>query len=378
MDFDLTPDQELLQQSVHRLLADTYAFDQRKQYLQSGAGWSGALWRQFADMGLLGLPFTAEDGGFGGGAVEIMLTMESMGRVLSLEPYFATVILAGTCLRLGADAAQRARWLPALIDGRATYAFAHVERPARYDLAQVQTRAQYQGGAWRIHGRKDFVIHGDSADKFIVSARNAGEPRDGDGISMFMVDAAAVRRRGYGTQDGTRAADLIFDDVRVADQDRIGEPGSAMGLIDAVADTGIAALAAEAVGVMTRAHELTVEYMKVRKQFGTTIGSFQALQHRAVDMLVMLEQARSMAMYATMMTEHADPAQRHLALSAAKAYIGRAGRFVGEQAIQLHGGIGMTEECAVGHYYRRLTMIDVLFGDSAHHLTRVANAGALP
>jgi pimeloyl-CoA dehydrogenase small subunit len=377
MNFDLTPDQELLQQSVQRLLDDTYAFDQRKRYLESAAGWSGALWRQFADTGLLGLPFAADDGGFGGGAVEIMLTMESMGRVLSLEPYFATVILAGTCLRLGADPAQRARWLPALIDGRETFAFAHVERAARYDLAQVGTRARYEGGVWRINGRKDFVIHGDTADKFLVSARNAGVPQDG-GISMFMVDAAAVRRRGYSTQDGTRAADLIFDDVRVADQDLIGEPGGAMGLIDTVADTGIAALAAEAVGVMTRAHELTVEYMKVRKQFGTTIGSFQALQHRAVDMLVMIEQARSMAMYATMMSEHADAAKRGLALSAAKAYIGRAGRSVGEQAIQLHGGIGVTEECAVGHYYRRLTMIDVLFGDSAHHLTRVANAGELP
>jgi alkylation response protein AidB-like acyl-CoA dehydrogenase len=195
---------------------------------------------------------------------------------------------------------------------------------------------------------------------------------------MFMVDAAAVRRRGYSTQDGTRAADLLFDDVRVADQDLIGEPGGAIRLIDAVTDTGIAALTAEAVGVMTRAHELTVEYMKVRKQFGTTIGSFQALQHRAVDMLVMIEQARSMAMYATMMSEHADAAKRRQAVSAAKAHIGRAGRFVGEQAIQLHGGIGVTEECAVGHYYRRLTMIDVLFGDSAHHLTQVANAGELP
>jgi len=378
MDFDLTPDQELLQQCVHRLLADTYAFDQRKQYLQSDAGWSRALWRQFAEMGLLGLPFAAADGGFDGGAVEIMLTMESMGRVLSLEPYFATVILAGTCLRRGADPAQRARWLPPLIDGRETFAFAHVERAARYDLARVETRAQYEGGAWRLHGRKDFVVHGDTADKFIVSARSGGEHRDAGGISLFVVDAAAVRRRGYSTQDGTRAADVIFDGVRVADQDLIGAPGGSMDLIDTVADIGMAALAAEAVGVMTRAHELTIEYMKARKQFGTTIGSFQALQHRAVDMLVMIEQARSMAMYATMMSEHADPAKRRQASSAAKAYIGRAGRFVGEQAIQLHGGIGVTEECAVGHYYRRLTMIDVLFGDSTHHLTRVANAGELP
>ena len=363
MDLDLTQDQELLQQSVQRVLADTYAFDQRKQYLQSPAGWSHALWRQFADLGLLALPFAADDGGVGGGPVEIMLTMESMGRVLSLEPYFATVILAGTCLRLGADPAQRARWLPALIEGRETFSFAHVERTARYDLAHVQTQAQYERGAWRIDGRKDFVIHGDSAARFVVSARTAGESSDREGLSLFMVDAAAVRRRGYLTQDGTRAADLLLDGVRVGDEDRIGEAGTGINLIDAVADFGVAALTAEAVGAMTRAHELTVEYLKVRKQFGTTIGSFQALQHRAVDMLVMIEQARSMAMYATMMLGHDDPAKRRQAVSAAKSYVGRAGRFVGEQAIQLHGGIGVTEECAVGHYYRRLTMIDVLFGE---------------
>jgi pimeloyl-CoA dehydrogenase small subunit len=378
MDFDLTPDQELLQQSVQRLLADTYDFDQRRQYLQSPLGWSKALWRQYADMGLLALPFSSDDGGFGGSAVETMLVMESMGRVLSLEPYFAAVILAGTCLKVGADAAQRTRWLPDLIEGRGRYAFAHVERAARFELAFVQTRAQRDGHSWRIEGRKDFVIHGDTADKFVVSARTSGEPGDRHGISMFMVDAAAVRRRGYPTQDGTRAAEVIFDDVRVADDDRIGEPGGAMGLIDVVADTAMAALTAEAVGVMTRAHELTVEYLKVRKQFGVTIGSFQALQHRAVDMLVMIEQSRSMAMYATMMCGHADSAKRRQAVSAAKSYVGRAGRFVGEQAIQLHGGIGVTEECAVGHYYRRLTMIDLLFGDSAYHLTQVANAGALP
>jgi len=378
MDFDLTPDQELLQQSIGRLLADTYAFDQRRQHLQSAAGWSRALWQQFADMGLLGLPFAADDGGFGGGAVEIMLIMESLGRVLSLEPYFSTVILAGSCLRLGADAAQRTRWLPPLIEGRETFAFAHVERAARYDLTHVKTRARYEDGAWRIDGRKDFVIHGDTADKLLVSARTAGGPRDADGISLFMIDAAALRRRGYPTQDGTRAADLVLDDVRVADRDVLGQPGAAMVLIDRVVDTAIAALAAEAVGAMTRAHELTVDYMKVRKQFGTTIGSFQALQHRAVDMLVMIEQARSMAMYATMMSEQADAAKRRQAVGGSKAFIGRAGRFVGEQAIQLHGGIGVTEECAVGHYYRRLTMIDVLFGDSAHHLGQVAAAGELP
>ena len=378
MNFDLTPDQEMLQQSVQRLLDDTYDFEQRKAHLLSAQGWSTELWRQFADMGLLGLPFAEGDGGFGGGAVDIMLTMESLGRALSLEPYFSAVILAGTALKLGADAGQRGRWMPALIEGRERYAFGHVERGARYDLAHVRTRARRDGGSWRISGGKDFVLHGDSADKIIVSARHAGADTDREGISLFMVDAAAIRRRGYRTQDGTRAADLLFDDVVVPDGDRIGEAGGALALIDAVVDTGIAALVAEAVGVMERAHQITIDYMKIRKQFGTTIGSFQALQHRAVDMLVMIEQARSMAMYAGMMSEQADPSQRRQAVAAAKFFVGRAGKFIGEQAVQLHGGIGVTEECAVGHYFRRLTMIDVLFGDSSHHLTQVALGGVLP
>jgi pimeloyl-CoA dehydrogenase small subunit len=378
MNFDLTPDQQLLQQSVQRLLDDTYSFDQRKVHLRSPQGWSAEVWGQLAEMGLLGLPFSADDGGFGGGAVEVMLTMESMGRALILEPYFATVILAGTALKHGADAAQRARWLAPLIEGRAKYAFAHVESGARYDLAHVETRARRDGAGWRLSGAKHFVIHGDSADHLIVSARNEGAAAERSGVSLFMVDAAATRRRCYRTQDGTQAADVTLDQVFVPDGDRIGPAGGAMTVIDAVVDAGMAALAAEAVGVMERAHQLTVDYMKIRQQFGTPIGRFQALQHRAVDMLVMVEQARSMAMYGSMMSEDLDPARRRQAVAAAKSYVGRAGKFVGEQAVQLHGGIGVTEDCAVGHYYRRLTMIDLLFGDSAHHLSLVAAAGALP
>ena len=378
MNFDLTPDQELLQQSVRRLLDDTYSFEQRKGYIQTPLGWSMAVWNQFVDTGLLGLPFATEDGGFGGGAVEIMLTMEALGRSLSLEPFFAAVILAGTALKSGANAAQRERWLPALIEGRERYAFAHVERHARYNLAEVRTRARRDRDGWRLSGTKDFVIHGDSANRIIVTARTAGNDADRTGITLFMVEAAALGRRGYRIQDGTRAADLHFDEVLVTDADRIGEVGDGMRLIDAVADAGMAALVAEAVGVMAHAHDLTVEYLKIRKQFGVTIGSFQALQHRAVDMLVMIEQARSMALYASMMSDQEDPKKRRQAVAASKCFIGRAGKFVGEQSVQLHGGIGVTEEHAVGHYYRRLTMINVLFGDSDHQLTQVAAGGALP
>ena len=378
MNFDLTPDQELLQESVQRLLNDTYSFDQRKTYLRSPQGWSAEVWGQLAEMGLLGLPFSAADGGFGGGAVEVMLTMESMGRALMLEPYFATVILAGTALKHGADPAQRARWLVPLIEGHAKYALAHVESGARYDLAHVETQARRDGDGWRLSGVKHFVIHGESADRLIVSARHEGAMAERSGVSLFMVDAAVTKRRGYRTQDGTPAADVTLEDLLIPDRDRLGPEGGAMTVIDAVVDAGMAALAAEAVGVMERAHQLTVDYLKIRKQFGMPIGSFQALQHRAVDMLVMVEQARSMAMYACMMSEETDPARRRQAVAAAKSYIGRAGKFVGEQSVQLHGGIGVTEECAVGHYYRRLTMIDLIFGDSAHHLAQVALGGGLP
>jgi len=378
MNFDLTSDQQLLQESLRRVIADNYSFDQRKRYLDAPPGWAADVWRQYAEMGLLGLPFAVDDGGFGGGAVETMLTMEALGSVLALEPFLASVILAGTCIKLGASPAQRARWLPTLIEGTTTYAFAHIERAARYELSHVATTAERRGALWRLNGSKDFVIHGDGAGRLIVSARTAGTSTERNGITLFMVDASALERRGYRTQDGTPAADLVLTNVMIADENRIGSEGGGMAVIDAVIDTGIAALVAEAVGVMARAHELTVDYLKIRKQFGVAIGSFQALQHRAVDMLVMIEQARSLSMYASMMTEHADARKRRSAVSAAKYYVGRAGRTVGEQAIQLHGGIGVTEECAVGHYFRRLTMIDLLFGDAAHHLAQVAESGALP
>jgi len=288
-------------------------------------------------------------------------------------------------LRFGGTPAQRARIIPGIADGSQILAFAHTERQARYDLADVATTARRDEsggrGGWVLEGTKSFVLHGDVAGKLIVSARVSGDRRDRSGLALFMVEAdtEGVCRRGYVMQDGMRAADVTFSRVFVSDDALLGgAAGEALPVIERVVDATMAALCAEAVGAMTRAHEITVDYLKVRKQFGAAIGSFQALQHRAVDMLVMIEQARSLAMYATMMSEDGDAAARSCAVSAAKAYIGRAGRFVGEQAIQLHGGIGVTEECAVGHYYRRLTMIDILCGDSAHHLAAVAGAGALP
>jgi len=379
MDFDLSEEQRLLQDSVARLLADRYGFEQRKGYAGAPEGWSRALWAQYAELGLLGLPFVEGDGGFGGGPVETMIVMEAFGRALVLEPYLATVILAGGLLRRAGTAEQRKALVPEIAAGRLTLALAHAERQARYDLADVATAARREAGGWVIEGEKSLVLHGDSADRLVVSARVAGGRRDRDGIALFLVDAKApgVSRRGYPTQDGMRAAEVSLASVRVGADAALGEPGAALPVVERVVDEAIASLSAEAVGAMTALHELTVEYLKTRQQFGTPIGRFQALQHRAVDMLIALEQARSMAMLATMMAAEDDAGERGKAIAAAKVQIGRSGRHIGQEAIQLHGGIGMTMEYSVGHYFKRMTMIDQLYGDADHHLTSLAQLGGL-
>ena len=379
MDFDLTDEQSMLKDSVDRLVADRYSFEQRKAYLAAPEGWSRDLWRRYADMGLLSLPFAQGDGGLGGGPVETTIVMEAFGRALALEPYFSTVILAGGCLRAGASAAQRETLVPAIASGELLLGLAHSEAQSRYDLADVRTTAKRVGDHWVLNGQKRFVLHGDTANQLLVSARVSGDPRDRDGLALFLLDAqaAGVARRGYFMQDRLRAADIQLTNVRVADSALVGETGRALPIIEQAADQAIAALCAEAVGVMARAHEITVDYLKTRKQFGVAIGSFQALQHRAVDMLVMIEQARSMALFATMMAGESDPIERSKAMSAAKVQIGKSARFVGQQAVQLHGGIGVTEECHAAHYFRRLSMIELLLGDVDHHLVALARHGGL-
>ncbi len=377
MDFDLDDDQRLLADSVDRLIADTYGFEQRRAYAAEPAGWSRANWARFADLGLLGLPFDEEEGGFGAGPVATMLVMQAIGRGLVLEPYLPTVVLAGGVLRHAASAAQREVMVPAIARGRLLLAFAHLERQSRYDLSDVATTARHEGGAWRIDGQKGLVLAGDTADLLIVTARVAGGRRDRDGIGLFLVDADApgVARRGTPTQDGQRAAEITFDGARASDV--LGDPAHGLIAAERAVDETIAALCAEAVGVMERMHALTLDYLKARKQFGRAIGEFQVLQHRAVDMFVSLEQARSMALFATAMAVDDDAAERSRAVSAAKVQIGRSGRHIGEEAIQMHGGIGMTMEYAVGHYFKRMTMIDLLFGDADAHLSRLADEGGL-
>jgi pimeloyl-CoA dehydrogenase small subunit len=380
MDFDLNEEQRLLKETLERLIGDRYAFEQRKVYGQSPEGWSRELWRQYAELGLLGLPFAERYGGSGGGPIETMIAMESFGRALALEPFLATVVLGGGFLRHGGTAEQCAGLIPRIADGGLTLAFAHTERQSRYNLADISTKAVRDGAGWVLDGEKGVVLHGDTADQLIVTARSGGGRRDRDGVGVFIVDAkeAGVSRRGYPTQDGLRAAEITLAGVRVGPEGVIGEPGAALPLVERVVDEAIAALCAEAVGAMAVMHELTVDYLKTRRQFGREIGSFQVLQHRAVDMLVALEQARSMAMFATMMTADENADERRSAASAAKVQIGRSGRLVGQQAIQLHGGIGMTMEYKVGHYFKRVTMIDAMFGDTGHHLRELARRSAPP
>ncbi len=378
MDFDLSEEQRLLKESLDRLIGDRYAFEQRNNYARSPEGWSRELWAQFAELGLLGLPFEERHGGSAGGPVETMIAMEAFGRALVLEPYLATVVLGGGFLRHGGNAEQRADLVPQIADGSLTFAFAHTERQSRYDLHDIETRAVRDGTDWIVDGEKGVVLHGDTADKLIVTARVGGGRCDLDGIAAFIVDSKAtgVSRRGYPTQDGMRAAEITLSGVRIGPEGVLGEPGKALPLVERVVDEGIAALCAEAVGAMAVMHELTVEYLKTRRQFGREIGSFQILQHRAVDMLIALEQARSMAMLATMTAAEENAAERRNSVAAAKVQIGRSGKFIGQQAIQLHGGIGMTMEYKVGHYFKRVTMIDTMFGDADHHLRALAHRGA--
>ncbi|RTL61631.1 MAG: pimeloyl-CoA dehydrogenase small subunit [Hyphomicrobiales bacterium] len=381
MDFDLSDEQRQLKDSVERLLKDTYDdLNLRKGYMKEPKGYSDALYKQYAELGLMAVPFSEEMGGLGQGLTETMIIAEAFGRALALEPYLPTIVLAGGVLRHAGNQAMAAELIPAIVEGKQTLALAFQERQSRYDLANVSTTAKADGkGGYTLEGEKSVVWGGDSADKLIVSARVSGGRADRSGIGLFLVDAKAsgVTRKGYPTQDGMRAADVTLSSVRVGPEAVIAGPDKGLDVLEVVADEAIAALCAEAVGAMAALQELTVDYLKTRKQFGVPIGSFQVLQHKAVDMYTAVEQARSMAYYATMMAADPDPKERRKAISAAKVQVGRSIKIVGETGIQLHGGIGMTMEYKAGHYFKRLTMIDLAFGDADHHLRQLAAAGGL-
>jgi pimeloyl-CoA dehydrogenase small subunit len=369
----------MLKDSVDRLLADRYDLRARAVYLLEPRGYSVDLWAAYADLGLLGVPFHERSGGLGGGAVEVMIVMEALGRAMAVEPFLATVVLGGGILRRAGSDAQQAALIPAIVAGERTLAVATVEPDSGHEIASVATRARRVAGGWVLDGTKSVVLHGGAADHLIVPARVSGQNQDAHGIGLFLVDGTApgLERRRYATHDGLAAADLVLSGTRVRADAVIGDPEAGHPVLAAAVEEAIAALCAEAVGAMDRLFGLTLEYLKTRQQFGSPLGRFQALQHRAVDMFIAIEQARSMALYATLMLAESDARERHRAVVAAKAQLGRASRHVGQEATQLHGAMGMTTDYASGHLFKRLTMIDSTFGHSHHHLDDLARSGGL-
>ena len=374
MDFSLNEEQRILKDSVDRFVRESCSFDRRRALVSGEPGYSEESWRRMAELGWLGVRVPEAYGGIGGGSVETMLLMEAFGAGLVPEPYFPSVVLGGNLVATAGSEAQKQALLPALVAGDLKLAFACVEAQAGYDLFDVETTAERRGGGYVVNGAKGVVLGAATADKLVVCARTAGGSRDRDGIGLFLIDriAGGVQLRGYRTVDGLRAAEVAFENVTVDEDAALGDPQGAWPVIEAVAERAIAALCAEAVGAMNAIVNGTTEYLKTRKQFGRPIGAFQVLQHQLVDMVIASEEARSMTYAATLRLDEPDAVLRAKTVSGAKQIIGRSGRLIGQRGIQLHGGMGMTEEMAIGHYFKRLTMIDLMFGDQAYHLKRCA------
>jgi alkylation response protein AidB-like acyl-CoA dehydrogenase len=370
MEFNYSEEQLALQDTLQRFVSRDYDFDKRRKFSASSLGYSAEAWSQFAELGLLALPLPEDYGGLGGNAVDIMLVMEQFGQGLLLEPYLSTVVICGGLLRDAASEPMKQQLLPQIAAGKIKIGLAAYEAAGRYDLSYVASTAQESGASRRLSGRKTVVLDGPSADYFLVSARSSGGIGDRDGISLFLVprDAKGLTVAAYPTQSGARAADLLLENVTVGSEALIGAPSRALPSIERAVDLGVAALCAEAVGIINALNQATLNYLKTRKQFGVAIGTFQALKHKMADMLIAAEQSRSMAIIAAVHADSPDAAERHRAVSAAKAYIGQAGRLVGQHAVQMHGGMGVVDELIVSHYFKRLTMIDLSFGDADYHL----------
>jgi pimeloyl-CoA dehydrogenase small subunit len=373
MDFSYSEEQTLLRNSIAKFLADNYSFETFRKITRADPGWRPDCWKQFAELGLLAAPLPEAHGGLGGGPVDTMIVMEEFGRTLVVEPYVQTVVVGGALLRLGGSEAQKKEWLPRIAEGTAVFAFAFAEPQGRYNFADLKTTAKKLGDAYVLNGQKAVVLGAPWADTLIVTARTAGGQRDGQGVSVFLVDkkTKGISTRDYPTVDGLRASEISFDNVEVPAANLIGTLDDGLKLVERATDEAIAAHCAEAVGAMKVLLDTTVEYSRTRKQFGVPIGKFQVLQHRMVDMFMNYEQSASMALMVTLKLGESE-IQRKKAASAAKVQIGKAGRFVGQSAVQIHGGMGMTDELNVGHYFKRLTMIDTLYGNTDHHLKRYA------
>ena len=369
MDIQFTEEQELLRSSIQRMLRDQYDFDSRRKIVGSEEGWSRKQWEAFAELGLFAAPFSEAVGGLGGGPLSTMIIMQEFGRHLVVEPFVETIVLAGGLIEHVGSEEQKRALIPDIIAGTKIWALAWTEKGSRFDLATVATTARREGRDYVLTGEKTAVVAAPWADHLIVSARIAGHRRDRGGVSLFVVDrrAANLDLQSFKTIDGRRAAEVNLRDVR---GQLLGKEGEGVAALEACRDRAIGALCAEGVGAMAELNSATLEYSKTRKQFGVTLGTFQVPQHRMVDMFIELEQSISMTYMATIRLSEPDAVARAKAASGAKVQIGRACRFVGQNAIQLHGGMGMTDEMAIGHYFKRATMIETQLGDTDHHLAR--------
>ncbi|HZW14278.1 MAG TPA: acyl-CoA dehydrogenase family protein [Noviherbaspirillum sp.] len=370
MDFNYTPEQQQFKDALRRFIDKDYTFDHRNKIVHSEQGVSDTAWATLVELGMTALPVPEEQGGFNGSAVDMMVVMQELGRGLVVEPYFATV-LGAQFLKL---AGGREALLEKVAAGELKLACALGEKQARHELFNIETAATADGEGYVLNGTKTVVIHGAQADQLIVSARTGGSQSDTDGISLFLIpaEAAGVTRREYRTIDCQRAADIILLNVCVPASALLGRAGAGWGILDAASDYGATLLCAEAVGAMDALNAATLEYLKTRQQFGVPIGKFQALQHRMAEMFMQAEQARSMATLAAVKVGSPDAGERRRTVSAAKARVGQALKYVGQQAIQLHGGMGVTNELPAAHHFKRLTMIELTLGDTDHHLARFA------
>ena len=371
MDFNFTEEQDMVRDGLSRLVRESYDIETRRGVVESESGWRPEIWAQLAELGLLGMAFPEADGGFGGGAIDSMIIMEEFGKGLVVEPYVPTVVCAGGMFKHAGTDAQKEEHIGGIVSGERTYAFAYAEPQGRYDLADLQTTAKKDGDGYVLNGHKAVVIGAPWATHIVVTARTGGDRRDKQGISVFVVEKGAngVVTRDYPTVDGRRASEVYFENASVPADALIGEEGNALPLIERVTDEAITAQCAEACGAMKVANEMTVEYSRQRKQFGVPIGKFQVLQHRMVDMFTEYEQSVSMTYLATLKLDE-DERERKLAVSSAKVRVGQAAHHIGQEAIQIHGGMGMTDELAIGHYFKRLTIFDSEFGNVDHHMKR--------
>ena len=374
MDIQFTEEQELLRSSVQRLLRDQYDFDARRKIVASEEGFSRKRWEAFAELGLLAAPFSEEVGGLGGGSLSTMIIMQEFGRHLVVEPFVETIVVAGSLIEQTGSEKQKRAFLPDIIAGKKIWALAWTEKASRFDLAKVTTTAHREGKDYVLTGEKSAVIAAPWADYLIVSARASGQRHDRGGVSLFVVDrrAANLHLQSFKTIDGRRAAEISLGGVR---GQLLGKEGEGVAALEACRDHAIGALCAEAVGAMGELNSVTLEYSKTRKQFGTTIGSFQVLQHRMVDMFIAHQEALSLMQHLNLSLSADDAGLSRLA-SGAKSKIGYAGRFIADQAVQLHGGMGMTDELNVGHFFKRISSINIQFGDPAYHVLRYAQLDA--